>query len=395
MVKPDVDMVVAGGGVAGLIAKLACAQVGYKVVCVDPKMPVVTDVTGADYRTTALLQPAVEMLKQIGVWDALVESACALRDMRIIDIGGQDYEIRYDASFNGAEIGIEVFGQNVLNWQLSAELLRLIEAQENAVFLSHNMVQRSHVQSEYIDVQLNNRTVRAKLLIGADGRSSPTRDAAGIAVKTWRYGQRALSFIVGHEHPHESCSVELHRSGGPCTFVPLPSQEGMHISSVVWMMDAAQAAQVAKLPESQFLSALDTRSAGLFGQLSLRSPIGAWPIISQQAQRLTGARFVLIAEAAHVVPPIGAQGLNMSIADIAALLDSLRSHDTGSIAQLDCYERERQGEITKRIYGIDFLNRASQTDIALLKDLRVRGLSALHHIKPLRQRIMREGMGLA
>ena len=393
MQQDDPDIIIAGGGIAGLIATAAFAQAGYHVICVDPKTPVNHAGKQADYRATALLQPAITLLDDIGAWDGLAKYACALREMRIIDIGGESYEIRYDARFGADELGLDHFGQNVINWRLTQQLLARIKAHPNAQFLAQNQICDFQAQSEFIYVQLDDRRLRAKLLIGADGRGSPLRKRAGIKTKVWRYGQRALSFVVEHEKPHQNSSIELHRSGGPCTFVPLPDADGAHISSVVWMCDAADSDAFASMPSDDLMQALSKRSAGILGTAQLRSPISQWPIITQSAQHLVAPRLALLGEAAHAVPPIGAQGLNMSIADIAALVQSAQDYPIGSADQLRRYQTARKTDIAARVCGIDMLNRAAQTNSRLLKDLRLRALRSLHGISPLRKTAMMAGLG--
>src|SRR5690606_27539509 len=131
-----------------------------------------------------------------------------------------------------------------------------------------------------------------------------------------RYGQKAVVFAVTHDHPHGGMSTEVHRAGGPFTLVPLPDLDGRPCSSVVWMAEGPEALRLAALPEDDFAAAATDRSAWVYGPLRLAAKRQVWPIISQIAHRLTGPRAALVAEAAHVVPPIGAQGLNMSLADI-------------------------------------------------------------------------------
>lgn len=162
--------------------------------------------------------------------------------------------------------------------------------------------------------------VRAPLVIAADGRDSALRAAAGIGLRRWGYGQKALVFSVGHAVPHGDISTEIHRTGGPFTLVPLPDGDEGPRSAVVWMETGPKAAALSTLPVPEFEAALAERSCGLLGPLTLLGARRLWPIIAQAADRLDGPRLALVAEAAHVVPPIGAQGLNMSLRDVAALL---------------------------------------------------------------------------
>ena len=212
-------------------------------------------------------------------------------------------------------------------------------------------------------------------------------------MRTFRYGQKALAFAVTHDVPHGNVSTEIHRSGGPFTLVPLPDRDGKPCSAVVWMENGREVARLAALPPDAFEAELNARSAGVLGHLTLATRLTQWPIISQIAHRFTGPRTALIAEAAHVVPPIGAQGLNMSLADLSALLD-LSGDEPGHPDGLAAYDRARRPEAYARLLGIDALNRASQTGIRPLRDLRAAALGGLYGIAPVRRLMMRTGLGM-
>jgi 2-octaprenyl-6-methoxyphenol hydroxylase len=238
--------------------------------------------------------------------------------------------------------------------------------------------------------------VAARLVVAADGRNSPMRDAAGITVRTTRYGQKALAFAVTHPVPHGNVSTEIHRSGGPFTLVPLPDRDGKPCSAIVWMETGPEVARLAALPVAEFEAAMNERSCFTLGPLTLASRLTVWPIISQIADRMAGERVALIAEAAHVVPPIGAQGLNMSLADLRELL-ALAEADRaglGSAGMLEAYHRKRHLEVQARVAGIDALNRASMMGAQGLRDLRAGALNALYSISPVRRTLMRAGLGV-
>ena len=239
------------------------------------------------------------------------------------------------------------------------------------------------------------RVIGARLVVAADGRNSPTRRAAGIGVRTMRYGQKALVFAVTHPAAHDGISTEVHRSGGPFTLVPLPDHGGRPCSAVVWMETGPEVLRLAGLPPAAFEAEATARSAGMQSPLTLVSRRQVWPVISQIAERLTAERLALVAEAAHVVPPIGAQGLNMSLRDIATLVDLARADPDGlgGAAMLDAYARARESDIRLRVRGIDMLNRVSMSGMPGLRGLRATGLRVLHDVAPLRRGLMRLGLG--
>lgn len=238
--------------------------------------------------------------------------------------------------------------------------------------------------------------IKTRLVIAADGRDSPMRQAADVPVTTRRFGQKALAFCVSHPIPHDNVSTEVHRTGGPFTLVPLPDVDGMPHSAVVWMDDSAASNARAQMPVPEFEAEMSERSCHLFGPLKLQSRRALWPIISQHAARMTSERLALIAEAAHVLPPIGAQGLNMSLSDTATLLDLAQGNrDTlGSAQMLDAYHKARHSDILLRVRGIELLNRASQASHPAARDARAMGLEALYSMAPVRKMLMQMGLGM-
>ena len=391
------DILISGGGVAGLTAAAAFGAAGFSVICVDPAPPV-TDGTaaGADMRTTAFLQPSIEVLEAAGLWDRLLPHASELQIMRIVDAGGETPEPRLTKDFNADEISGQPFGWNLPNWLLRREMVARLQELDTVDFRPGVATERVMTRTSQALVSLSDGTqVAAKLLIAADGRNSTVRNAVGIDVKTIRYGQKALAFAVTHPGPHMNVSTEVHRSGGPFTLVPLPDLDGKPCSAIVWMERGPEVLRLAALPEEDFEVEMNARSAGLYGPLKLATRRSVWPIISQIAERFSAERVALIAEAAHVVPPIGAQGLNMSLADTRELLKLATAYpdDLGSAKMLDAYNRARWTEVKARVTGIDMLNRASMLGAPGLRDLRASVLNALYSVGPVRKTLMRAGLG--
>lgn len=388
------DILIAGGGPAGLAAAAVLGAAGFDVICVDPTAPVIEEAAkGADTRTTAILQPGRELLVQAGAWQHLEEHATALQIMQIMDASSDGSVIK---AFDAADLGEMPFGWNLPNWLLRRELLRSLNDLSNVSFHPGVGFSGYVPRTKEARVRLSDGTsVSAKLLIGADGRSSAVREAAGIDVKSTRYGQKALSFAVTHPIPHENVSTEIHRSGGPFTFVPLPDLDGKPRSAVVWMERSAEAERIVTLEENAFNAEATERSAGFLGPLELAGRRSLWPMISQIAERFDGPRVALMAEAAHVVPPIGAQGLNMSLADLRGLLElSVKYRENlGSPEMLSEYTRARWTDAQARVIGIDALNRTSMAGHPVMQALRKQGVAALHDVAPLRKLAMRLGLG--
>ncbi|GAB1479993.1 UbiH/UbiF family hydroxylase [Paracoccaceae bacterium] len=398
MARIDTDILVSGGGVAGLTAAAAFASAGFRVICTDPTPPVTErDAAGADQRTTAFLHPSIPVLQAAGLWQRLEPHAAPLQIMRIIDAGGPTSEPRITKDFDAAEISDQPFGWNLPNWLLRREMVARLAELPGVTFLPGTATARLMTrEAQALATLSDGTTVAARLVVAADGRASTVREAAGIAVKTIRYGQKALAFATTHPIPHQNISTEIHRSGGPFTLVPLPDRDGRPSSAVVWMETGPEVQRLAALPVPAFEAEINARSCGILGPLTLVSPRGVWPIISQIAASMSAERVALIAEAAHVVPPIGAQGLNMSLADLAALLDLATAHpaDLGSRAMLDAYHRKRHLEVQARVAGIDALNRASMLGDPAMRDLRAAALNALYSLAPVRKTLMKAGLGV-
>lgn len=394
----DSDIIIAGGGVAGLTAACAFGAAGFSVICVEPQPPV-TDAgaAGADLRTTAFLTPSVGVLQAAGLWARLAPHAAALQTMRIIDAGGADPSPRLTRDFVASDVSDQPFGWNLPNWLLRREMLARMVEMPNVTFVQGQSCTGLLARDDAAIVTLSGgRRVAARLAVAADGRKSTLRGAAGIGVKTIPYAQKAIVFAVAHDAPHGDVSTEIHRSGGPFTLVPLRDQNGRAASSVVWMERTAQADRLLALNDADFEAEANARSAGVLGPLSVISQRSAWPMMGQFARSMAGQRLALLAEAAHVVPPIGAQGLNMSLADLAALLDLAlaRKDGLGDAAMLAAYHRKRHTEVVARVLGIDALNRASMAQAQPLRDLRTLGLGVLHGLKPLRHAVMKAGLGI-
>ncbi len=394
MTRETTDILISGGGVAGLAAAAAFGAAGFSVICVDPAPPVTEAAAeGADLRSTAFLQPARDLLDAAGLWGRLGAHATPLQVMRIVESrpGGP---LRRD--FDAADLGALPFGWNLPNWLLRREMAAQIDTLPGVTFRPGIGFAGLLARDDTALVTLSDGArVSARLVIAADGRASPVRRAAGIETRTRRYGQKALAFAVTHEAPHGNVSTEIHRAGGPFTLVPLPDHDGRPSSAVIWMERGAEAKRLAALTEAAFEAEATERSERVQGALRLATRRQIWPIVTQSADRLVARRTALVAEAAHVLPPIGAQGLNTSLADIRCLLDlaKARPEGLGDAAMLDAYAAARGPDIRLRIAGIDALNRAAMSGAPVMQELRGLGLGMLHGIAPLRRGLMRLGLG--
>lgn len=382
------DIVISGGGPAGLTLALLLGGAGLNVVLIDPEKPVVNDVPSG--RTAALLNSSVNVLKQAGIWPALESYATPLKIMKIVD--GHDADS--GVTFHASDIGEDQFGFNIPNNLLKSVTMAAIADRKNITLINPDKLSRYDVLGQKVTAETEGgHTVTAPLIIGTDGRNSLVRTIAGIEVKKNDYGQAAITCLITHTKPHNFQSTEFHRSGGPFTLVPMPG----NVSSVVWVEKTDDAKSLLAMKKQDFEQALQDRTNGLVGTISLANTPESWPLMTLTADTLTGNRAVIAAEAAHVLSPIGAQGLNLSLRDVASLAETLidaarLGEDIGSAGILSRYEKRRHLDIGSRTHGIDGYNRLVANDLSFLQDLRKLGLRGLDKIVPLKHLAMKEGL---
>ncbi len=397
MNAPRYDIFISGGGPAGLVAAAGFGAAGYSVLLADPSAPITSaQRPGADMRSTAFLRPARDLFERAGIWERLAPHAVPLQALRIVDTRGEPPRPHAERTFRAEETGADAFGWNFLNWLIRREFLAALEAMPNVSLRFGtgfaDILARRHEALITLD---DGNSLRTRLAIGADGRASALREALGIGTRITRYGQKSLAFCATHEIAHGYVSTEIYHRGGPFTMVPLAEIEGRPASAIVWMNAGPKAVELLNMAPPQFDEEMTRRSAGLFGKLSLSGRRGIFPIVSQRAERLSAPRAVIVAEAAHVLPPIGAQGLNTSLNDIALLLELLRKapDDPGDPQILHEWEQARQRDIASRSRAIDLFNRVIRSPNPALLALRQAGLIAAHDLPPLRKGLMHFGMG--
>lgn len=382
----DNSAIVVGGGPAGLTAAIALAQGGLPTVLAG-KRP-----DKADNRTTALLGGSVTALETLGVWDLCREQTAPLRTMRIVDDTGRLWrapEVKFDAQ----EIGLDAFGYNIVNQDLLAALDERARALPNLRLIDTAVI-GVEPGEDAVTIRLEGgETLRTPLVIGADGRGSLCREAAGIGLDTRKYPQVAFTVCLKHSRQHHDISTEFHTPTGPFTLVPLPGDR----SSLVWVLDPAEAEELAALDDAALSDEIEDAAHSILGKVEVEPGRGLFPLSVATARSFGAHRIALVGEAAHVVPPIGAQGLNLGLRDAATIAElaieaARRGRDIGGDDVLAVYERKRRGDVTSRTMTIDVLNRTLLSDLLPAQALRGLGLYMIDHIGPLRRAVMREGI---
>lgn len=377
------EVAVVGGGPAGLIAAVALAASGAETVLIAPA-------PGPDQRTTALLDGSVKALTALGVWEALAPEASALKVLRLVDATRRLIRAP-EVAFDCAELGLEAFGYNIEN-----EILRdgLLAAARAAKRLRLVKVAVSDVMPDEAGVTLRSAVAeeRVRLVVAADGRDSLCRKAAGIAMRSRALAQSALALTLRHSRPHENVSTEFHTESGPFTLVPLSGRR----SSLVWVARQDEAEALAAQDDLVLGEEVERRAHSILGKMEVEAGRGLFPLSAAIAERFAARRIALVGEAGHVLPPIGAQGLNLGIRD-AALIAELAAdarRDGADIGEVGAdYDRRRQGDVRSRAMAVEMFGRSLLTDFLPAHALRGLGLALAVRVGPVRRLLMREGLG--
>jgi 2-octaprenyl-6-methoxyphenol hydroxylase len=384
MERQSVEVAVVGGGPAGLTAAIALASAGVETALISKAAP-------ADNRTTALLSGSVAALEALGVWPLCGAQAAPLTAIRLIDDTARLLRAP-EVMFDAAEIGLEAFGHNIENRHLIAALDRRAAALPQLRRIAAT-VAAIEPDENGVTIRLEDATLTARLAVGADGRKSLCRAAASIATTRHEYPQAALTLNLGHARAHNGISTEFHTASGPFTLVPLPGLR----SSLVCVVEPVEAEHLGALDAAALSAEIERRAHSILGKVLVEDGRGFFPLAVETAERFAQGRIALAGEAAHVIPPIGAQGLNLGLRDAATIgelvVEARRDGaDIGSPELLARYDRMRRADVGSRTMAVDVLNRSLLSDFLPVQGARGFGLYLLDRIAPLRRAVMREGV---
>ncbi len=390
--KYSADLLIIGGGVAGLTLAKILGDQGLDIHIVEPLPPANLKDTDSTSRTVALMQRSLNVLRSAGLDDFITDHGTKMAVMRIIDDSIEGQSI-ITSEFDSFDLGLEYFSMNIPNSLLRAKLYEDIRSLGNITIHNSTLETFEATQSNITATLDDGKEIKSPLIVGADGRNSLVRKIAGIKAKTNNYGQSAITCIINHSCAHNNSSTEFHRPGGPFALVPMKGNQ----CSVVWVEETARAEDLMALPKDIFEQSLQQQTNDILGGITLASPPQSWPLCAITAHSITAPRTALIAEAAHVMSPVTAQGLNLSLRDVATLAETIIDNirlgiDYGNKVTLRDYERRRSLDIKTRTFGVNGMNQIVSSNKDPIKGLRRNALQMIDRFSPLKAIAMQHGL---
>ncbi|WEF24408.1 UbiH/UbiF/VisC/COQ6 family ubiquinone biosynthesis hydroxylase [Paracoccus sp. S3-43] len=391
----DVDILIAGGGLNGPVLALALAQAGLRVAVVDPRPADVRAGDNFDGRAYALAVASQRLLKALGLWGGLGADSQPILQVKASQGRPGEGAAPFFLHFDSAEIEEGPVGHMLEDRFLYRALLAAMR--DRVRHLPGLSVTDHQPAPGGVSATLSDgRQMRARLLVGADGRGSGVAARAGIGRRGWDYGQTALVAAIAHERPHHGIAQQYFMAHGPLAILPLPGDR----SSVVWSERHAEARAIAALPDDAFMDVLRPRFGDYLGRIELAGARFTYPLSLTLADRYVADRVALVGDAAHGVHPVAGQGLNLGLRDVAALAEVLvdaarRGEDIGSGLVLERYQGWRRFDGTALALGMDGVNRLFASGNPILAAARGLGMGVVSAVPALRRGFMRQAAGLS
>ncbi|WP_374293800.1 UbiH/UbiF/VisC/COQ6 family ubiquinone biosynthesis hydroxylase [Sphingomonas sp.] len=387
------DVIILGGGLVGATLGVGLAAHGLNAIIIDPADPAITLAPGFDGRASAVASASGRMLDAIGIGARLAGKGCAIRHIRVSD-GLEPGALDFIPDADDGALGT-MFENKLLR---TAIHVAAVESDGVDLRMKTRATNVERGPAGVIVTLDTGEVIRAPLLIAAEGRNSPTREAAGITVARWKYDHAAIIGAFHHERSHENIAFEIFYPTGPFALLPLPDDEMGHRSAIVWSVKGADGPAMLKLSDRAFLAEAEKQMGGFLGTLSHASPRASYPLGFHHAARVTAERLVLVGDAAHGIHPIAGQGLNLGFRDVAALVEVLvegkrTGLDLGDAALLARYQQWRGLDTMMVAVATDVLNRLFGVPGKTASAVRRFGISAVNRIPPLKDRFMAEARG--
>jgi 2-octaprenyl-6-methoxyphenol hydroxylase len=391
-VTDDVELLIVGGGLIGLLLGVACAGVGLMVAVVDRQDPAALLDDTFDGRSSAIAYSSHKILEGVGVWSAVAAEAEPILEIRVADDESPLF-LHYD---HRELVTGNPLGYIVENRVLRRALINRARSMPNLRLMAPLAVRS--VSSSALDATASlsdGRHIGTRLVAAADGHKSPLRHEAGIQAIEWQYSQTAIVTTVRHQLPHHGIAVEHFLPAGPFAILPMTCNR----SSIVWTERAELAPRLVSLSDAAFAVELAARFGDFLGAVEPIGPRWTYPLVLLLAQHYVAARLALVGDAAHMIHPIAGQGLNLGIRDVAVfaelVIDARRlGLDIGAEAVLQQYERWRRFDALALATVTDGLNRLFSNSLSPVRLARDLGLAAVNRLPPLKRLLMRDAMGL-
>ncbi|HEX8842335.1 MAG TPA: UbiH/UbiF/VisC/COQ6 family ubiquinone biosynthesis hydroxylase [Sphingomicrobium sp.] len=386
------DVIIFGGGLVGLALASALDSSGLSAIVVDPADPAPRTTAAFDGRTSAVSSSSMRMLQAIGVADHLAEPGCPILTITVADglkPGGLHFEAEED----------EPLGFMHENRHLRAALQARAGAGANSWLLWKSKIADVDRGDHGVVVSLTDgRKLFAPLLVAADGRNSPMREAAGIRVARWKYDHQAIVSVLRHERRHENVAYEIFYPSGPFAILPMTDDAGGHRSAIVWSVPQEDAAGWLSLSDEDFAAEAQAAMGGFLGKIDMLAPRSSYPLGFHHAAQITAKRLALVGDSAHAIHPIAGQGLNLGFRDAAALAEVMVEGarlglDLGDRQLLDRYQRWRSLDSLSVAVATDSLTRIYGVPGKAASAVRRFGMGLIERFSPVRNRLMSEARG--
>ena len=393
--QPDYDILIVGGGMVGASLVCALGDSGMKVAVIEA-LPLSDDAQPSyDDRGLVIAPASRRIFAGIGLWPALREGACPIEHIHVSEHGGFGI-----SRLEAADMGVAALGHIVIARHIGAALLARMRALENVELLCPATVEAVSTDASLAHVRLrqagDERQLRARLLVIADGVDSAARTQLGVTVQVKDYHQSAVVANLRPEAPHRNTAYERFTRHGPLALLPLA--DGRCVS--VWAVHSDAVAGRLALDDAAYLEAMGAVFGPRLGQLEQLGRRRAYPLRLVRVRQQHGPRFVIIGNAAHGIHPNAAQGLNLGLRDVAALAERLRDcwredGDVGSPGLLQDYSASRTRDQHNVMRLSDGLATVFYNDLAPLCLARNLGMLVLDCLPPLKRHLIRQAMGLA